>query len=179
LSDVDNARPGNPAHALVGAVALRQRAMTIVRAVRSRMRGRSVLLFALMPALSVVNAGVGLVLPALLGPADFGQYSIAVTLFQYGLIFDFGVSQLIDRRVPVMASVGSAELPGFVGKALWLRLYIAVAVMAFGALLLFGLDSGGALPFTLPAGLLSLGGRPAVHAWPGADGHLSRNFTAT
>ncbi len=130
--------------------------MNLIGAARARARSRSLLLFAAMPALSGLNAVVGLVLPALLGPADFGQYSIAVTLFQYGLIFDFGVSQLIDRRVPILASTNSPDLAGFVAETLWLRIYIAGAVMLCGAALLLALSVKGLLPFSAPAGLLSL-----------------------
>ncbi len=139
-----------------GVAQMPRRAAHFARSARSRASGRSVLLYAAVPALSGVNALVGLILPALLGPARFGQYSLAVTLFQYGLIFDLGISQLIDRRVPVLVSGEPGPLARFVNEALWTRLYIAVAVMAAGTLALLGLGSRGALPFAASAGILSL-----------------------
>ncbi len=135
---------------------LRRRAAMLARSASLPANSRSLLLYALMPALSGVNAVVGLVIPALLGPADFGQYSIAVTLFQYGLIFDFGISQLIDRRVPVLISTDRPAAARFIGEALWVRLYIASGGMIVAAALMYGLASRGRLPFSLLAGLLSL-----------------------
>ena len=125
---------------------------------RARLFGqRRVLLFAMMPALTVVNALVGLSLPALLGPARFGEYAIVVTLSQYGLIFDFGLSQLIDRRVPVLLSAGRlAEMDSFIGDALWLRLYIAAVAFVCGTAILLGAGAGNVLPFGIGAGVLSL-----------------------
>jgi O-antigen/teichoic acid export membrane protein len=116
-----------------------------------------VALYGLSPALSVVNALVGLLLPALLGPAAFGQYSLAVTLFQYGLIFDFGVSQLIDRRVPVLLSTGPrSALDRFVSDMLWLRLYVAAATLSGGAVILAALAWSDRLAFGWGSGFLSL-----------------------
>lgn len=120
-------------------------------------RLRNLSVFALFPALSAANALVGLLLPMLLGVADFGTYSLVVTLFQYGLIFDFGLAQLVDRRVPVFIAEGRrTELARFVSVVLWLRLYIAGAVLAAGCALLLGLAAWGGLPFDPVSGALSL-----------------------
>jgi O-antigen/teichoic acid export membrane protein len=123
-----------------------------------RRRAGRALLYGLTPALSGLNALVGLMLPALLGPVAFGQYALAVTLFQYGLIFDFGVAQLIDRRVPVLLAAGRRhDLAAFVNAMLWLRLYIAGMSMLAGGLALAGLATWDRLPFGLASGVLSLG----------------------
>jgi O-antigen/teichoic acid export membrane protein len=112
---------------------------------------------AAMPGLTLLNAMVGLLLPALLGPIAFGQYALMVTLFQYGLVFDFGLSQLVDRVVPPM--LGGADQPllaRFIGQILWLRLYIAAALLVGGALLLIALSLGGGLAFDLLPALLAM-----------------------
>ena len=120
---------------------------------------QAALLYLSMPALSAVNAVVGLLIPRLLGPVDFGQYSLVVTMFQYGLILDFGLSQLTDRRLPVMVSQGDQTgLDAFVNEVLWTRLYVAAAVGAGGSLLMLWLDGAGLLPFSAVPGILSLAG---------------------
>lgn len=92
------------------------------------------LFYATMPALTVLNAGVGLLLPMLLEPVAFGQYALVVTLFQYGLIFDLGLSQLTDRLVPRMLGIEHANtLAGFRQQVLWTRLYLAVLLLAGGS----------------------------------------------
>ena len=124
-----------------------------VPTVRRLRRSRPLLLVAAMPGLSMVNAAVGLVLPGLLGPASFGEYALATTMFQYGLIFDLGISQVIDRRIPVLSG---PEAEAFTNLALWGRLLIAAITAAVGILLLTALSVAGALPFGLDAGILSL-----------------------
>lgn len=115
------------------------------------------LVYAMLPALSLANAGVGLLLPLLLGPAGFGQYAIVVTLFQYALIFDLGISQLIDRRIPVLSAAGAeAEWRSFANDMLWLRLYIAVLAMAGGGTAILLLARSGLLPFPPAPALLAL-----------------------
>jgi O-antigen/teichoic acid export membrane protein len=115
--------------------------------------------YALLPALSGANALVGLALPLLLTPERFGEYAIAVTLFQYGLIFDFGVAQLVDRRLPVLlATADDTTRARLVGATLWLRLYIAGGVLLAAGVALPLLAAAGALPFGWAAGLLSLAG---------------------
>jgi hypothetical protein len=133
------------------------RAMCWLRQARASSSGRSLLLYAALPGLSAINAMVGLLLPALLGPTAFGEYSLAVTLFQYGLIFDLGLSQIIDRRVPVLAVNAPEALGGFVAAALGTRLYIAAATAVLLGGLLAALSARGLLPFHLIDGLLSLG----------------------
>ena len=127
----------------------------LARAPLHRLRTLSAV--ALVPALSVANAFVGLLLPLLLSPAEFGAYSLAVTLFQYGIIADFGLSQLVDRRVPAFVAEGRrTELARFISIVLWLRLYIAVALLAACGAALVVIHAWGALPFGLTSGVLSL-----------------------
>ena len=96
----------------------------------------NLLFYAAMPALSLLNAGVGLLLPMLLEPVAFGQYALVVTLFQYALVFDFGLSQLTDRHVPKMLTgpVQSAALLAFRQGVLWTRLYIAAFLLIGGGM---------------------------------------------
>lgn len=123
---------------------------------RSR-RVRTFLFYATMPGLAGINAVVGLLLPWLLGPEQFGQYAIVVTLYQYGLVFDFGLSQLTDRRVPVLIAKGdTAALDRFVAPVLWLRCYIAGSTLAVGCMVMGWLAGHGRLPFGFWSGVLSL-----------------------
>ena len=118
---------------------------------------RALLVFSMMPGLSLLNAMVGLALPLLLGPVAFGRYAIAVTLFQYCLILDFGVSQMIDRRLPALIALGSAsERARFVDEMLWLRLYVAAAALSAGIVVLVALAQAGRLPFSPLDGALSV-----------------------
>ena len=89
-----------------------------------------------MPGLTVVNAGVGLLIPMMLEPVAFGQYALIVLLFQYGLVFDLGLSQLTDRRVPQLLACGDgAVLAGFRQGVLWTRLYLAAGLLLAGAVI--------------------------------------------
>ena len=116
--------------------------------------------YAAMPALSALNAGVGLLLPLLLEPVEFGRYAVVVTLFQYGLIFDIGLSQLTDRRVPLLLASSQHEaLAHFRNHVLWTRLYLAGVLLAAGAAAFLAVREwamhGGA-DFPAGAGFLSL-----------------------
>lgn len=122
----------------------------------SRGARKSWLLYAAIPALSGLNAVVGLVLPMLLGPLAFGEYSLATTLFQYGLIFDLGLSQIIDRRVPILLQESAPALDRFVGNVMGVRLVVALVAMIGGTCLLAGLAGADRLPFRFIDGWLSL-----------------------
>lgn len=111
---------------------------------------------AFIPTITLLNAVVGILLPALMTPRVFGEYSLASTLFQYGLIFDCGTGQLADRWIPAALArheYGEAERLG--QNLLWLRFYIAFAVFSLAAVALSVLASNGSLPFSLPVGILS------------------------
>ncbi len=110
----------------------------------------------LMPVVTIGNALVGMALPKLMTPYAFGTYSLVVTLFQYGLIFDVGASQLIDRTIPAHLGRGEVQIAEQVGQELlWLRLFVAAATLAVIAPTLFGLALLGVLPFRPGLGLLS------------------------
>ncbi len=133
----------------------------LAKAVRASARRLGPLVFyAAMPALSAVNAGVGLLLPLLLEPVEFGRYAVVVTLFQYGLIFDLGLSQLTDRRAPLLLGSGQHEaLVRFRNHVLWTRLYLAAVLLAAGAaafLAVQGWAVQGGRDFPAGAGFLSL-----------------------
>jgi O-antigen/teichoic acid export membrane protein len=122
---------------------------------RGWQRLSGLLFYAAMPALSAVNAGVGLLLPLLLEPVAFGRYAVVVTLFQYGLIFDVGLSQLTDRRVPALLAQGQGEvLASFRQHVLWTRIYLAAILLAAGAAAFLALRGSTELP--AGAGFLSL-----------------------
>lgn len=110
----------------------------------------------LIPAVLLLNALVGMLLPMLMVPRVFGEYSLVVTLFQYGLIFDLGASQLADRRIPPLLATGHAdEADTIAQRLLWMRLYVGIATCGVVAVVLVALDAAGRLPFGLAAGLLS------------------------
>lgn len=111
---------------------------------------------AFIPSVTILNAAVGMLLPMLMSPLLFGEYALVVTFFQYGLIFDMGLGQLVDRWIP--AALGReefAEAERLGQRFLWLRLYIGVAVFAASAATMVGLAYLSELPFDLEAGLLS------------------------
>ncbi|MFC0406619.1 lipopolysaccharide biosynthesis protein [Roseomonas elaeocarpi] len=110
----------------------------------------------LIPTVTALNALVGLLLPMLMTPGQFGEYSLVVTLFQYGLIFDLGASQLADRRIPAQLGGNRPEEAERLGqRLLWLRLYIAAATAVVLVLVLTTLAVARGLPFRLEAALLA------------------------
>ncbi len=110
----------------------------------------------LIPAVTLLNAIVGILLPQMMEPRTFGEYSLVVTLFNYGLIFDLGMSQLVDRRIPAYLGAGQPELAMRAGDRIaWLRLGIGVFTFLLTGLILVTLAGGHALPFSLAAGLLA------------------------
>jgi O-antigen/teichoic acid export membrane protein len=110
----------------------------------------------LIPTVTLLNAVVGMGLPQMMRPRAFGEYSLVVTLFNYGLIWDFGVSQIIDRWIPAHLGTGEVAQARSVGETLlWLRLGIGVGTFAFAGLVLTILARAGLLPFGLAAGLLA------------------------
>ena len=110
----------------------------------------------LIPAVTLLNAAVGMLLPQMMLPQAFGEYSLVVTLFNYGLIFDLGVSQIMDRAIPAHLAAGEpAEAQRAGDTLLWLRFGIGVGAFALAAAVLVAFWSEGALPFGLAAGLLA------------------------
>lgn len=121
-----------------------------------RTLSRPAIFGSLIPAVTLLNAVVGMLLPQMMEPRAFGTYSLVVTLFSYGLIFDFGVSQLIDRWVPAQLAANETARARETGEMLlWLRLAIAVSVFFVTAVVLLVLDQRGELPFGVGAGLLA------------------------
>lgn len=117
---------------------------------------RPVVFGSLIPVVILLNALVGMLLPTLMAPRAFGEYSLVVTLFQYGLIFDLGASQLADRWIPPLLATGQPDEAEAVGqRLLWVRLYVGIGTYAAVALVMAGLATVGRLPFGLAAGLLS------------------------
>ncbi|HLN22992.1 MAG TPA: hypothetical protein VK558_03305 [Patescibacteria group bacterium] len=110
----------------------------------------------LIPAVMALNAVAGLILPMLMSPEVFGEYALVVTLFQYGLIFDLGASQLADRFVPQLLGQSRADDAEALGqRLLWFRLWVAVSSLAVSVGLLSLLALGGRLPFGFAVGVLS------------------------
>jgi len=117
---------------------------------------RPVVFGSLIPVVILLNALVGMLLPTLMAPREFGEYSLVVTLFQYGLIFDLGASQLADRWIPPLLATRQLEEADAVGqRLLWLRLYVGIGSYAAAAAIMTTLAAFGRLPFGLMAGLLS------------------------
>jgi O-antigen/teichoic acid export membrane protein len=110
----------------------------------------------LIPIVTVLNAVVGMWLPKFMEPRLFGEYSLIVTLFSYGLIFDLGVSQVIDRRIPAYLGSAQGDMARKIGdRLLWVRLGVGVIALASVALVLTTLAIEERLPFSLIAGLLA------------------------
>ncbi len=110
----------------------------------------------LMPVVTILNALVGMALPKLMLPSEFGTYALVVTLFQYGLIFDLGASQLADRMIPACLGRGQPEDADRIGQQLlWLRLAVAALTLAVLVPGLFAAASFGALPFQPGIGALA------------------------
>jgi O-antigen/teichoic acid export membrane protein len=122
----------------------------------ARLLSRPSVYGSLVPLVTLLNAGVGLLLPMLMTPGQFGRYSLAVTLFQYGLIFDLGASQLIDRLVPAhLGANRPADAEATAQRLLWLRLYIAIVAYAVTTAILVAMAARHDLPFSLGEGLVS------------------------
>lgn len=117
---------------------------------------RPVMFGSLIPVVILLNALVGMLLPTLMAPREFGEYSLVVTLFQYGLIFDLGASQLADRWIPPLLATKQLTEADAVGqRLLWLRLYVGIVSYTVVAAIMTALAAFGKLPFGLAAGLLS------------------------
>lgn len=110
----------------------------------------------LLPAISILNAFVGMLLPMFMAPLVFGQYALVSTLFQYGLILDCGMGPLVDRWIPPALARGKLQEADRLGQQLlWARLYVGFAVFAAVAAGLILLAALHRLPFQLEAGLMS------------------------
>jgi O-antigen/teichoic acid export membrane protein len=111
---------------------------------------------AFIPTVTLLNALVGILLPALMTPSVFGEYSLASTIFQYGLIFDCGTGQLSDRWIPAaIAREEYREAERLGQNLLWVRFYIGFIVFSLVAATLSALAFEHALPFSLTVGMLS------------------------
>jgi len=109
-----------------------------------------------LPAISLLNALVGMLLPMLMTPHVFGEYALAVTLFQYGLIFDCGAGQLADRWIPPAFARGQFDEVERLGqRLLWVRLYIGTVLFVTAIVGLTALEALDQLPFGFWAGVLS------------------------
>jgi O-antigen/teichoic acid export membrane protein len=126
------------------------------RAAAKTLLARPAVFGSLIPIVTVLNAVVGMLLPQMMEPRTFGEYSLVVTLFNYGLIFDLGVSQIIDRRIPAYLGAGQAGRALSIGdRLLWVRLSIGVITFAVTSLALTTLATENRLPFSLSAGLFA------------------------
>jgi O-antigen/teichoic acid export membrane protein len=122
----------------------------------SRLLARPMVFGSLIPIATILNALVGMLLPKLMAPRLFGEYSLVVTLFNHGLIFDFGVSQIIDREIPAKLGLGRNELARQIAdRLLWVRLIIATATFVLVFAVLAMLARADRLPFGLTAGALA------------------------
>lgn len=126
------------------------------RSVAKSLLSRPAVFGSLIPVVTLLNAVVGLLLPQMMEPRLFGEYSLVVTLFNYGLIFDLGISQVIDRRIPAHLGAERGDLAqSFGDKVLWLRLEIGIATLLLTGAVLIAFARANMLPFSLAAGLLA------------------------
>lgn len=86
------------------------------------------------PALTLLGAGTAALAPAILSPADFGQYILVSGLFQYAAHLDFGLSSLTDRSLALPMPDRS---PWSIADLLWSRgIVFVVGMIAASALLI-------------------------------------------
>jgi hypothetical protein len=117
---------------------------------------RSAVYGSLIPGISGLNAIAGLTVPMLTTPTVFAQYALVVTFFQYGLIFDLGSSQLIDRVVPALLGRNENVAAEALGQQLlWFRMWVAIGSFIMVAAAMAGFAAADRLPFDLWAGILS------------------------
>ncbi len=122
----------------------------------SALLSRPAVFGSLIPIVTVLNAAVGMLLPQMMQPTVFGEYALVVSLFNYALIFDIGVSQLTDRWIPAAIAAGNEQRARDVGDMLlWMRLGIGVAAFVLAGSVLAVMAAWRLLPFSLGAGLLA------------------------
>jgi O-antigen/teichoic acid export membrane protein len=89
--------------------------------------------FFVTPLLNIFAAAVSLVVPGLLGPAEFGRYVVVELLSRYFVLADLGLGPLLDRRVPPMIAAGDiVAADQYIQHVLWTRLAVggAFAIVA-------------------------------------------------
>jgi O-antigen/teichoic acid export membrane protein len=123
--------------------------------------------------LSAFGVVGGLLIPALLGPAEFGRYTIAELIARYLLISDFGLLLLLDRRVPRLLAMGnSVAADNTIQHVLWARALLGAAVGAALLIAMFCLSFTGNLElglgptlFAVASGTLALLAIGPISAW--------------
>lgn len=124
-------------------------------------------------ALSVLTIVASLLIPAILGPTEFGRYTIAELIARYLIITDFGLLFLLDRRVPQLLASGDRVAADInIQRVLWARIMLGgtagaaalVAVTSFALSRDLGISLAPAL-FSVAAGTLGLVATGPVNAW--------------
>src|SRR5262249_39177724 len=78
------------------------------------------------PVLNALAIAVGLVIPGLLGPAEFGRYVVVELFSRYFVIADVGLGQLLDRRIPPLVVRGDNTAVELITQhVLWARVLVA------------------------------------------------------
>jgi O-antigen/teichoic acid export membrane protein len=78
------------------------------------------------PVLNAFAIAVGLVIPGLLGPADFGRYVVVELFSRYLVIADLGLGQILDRRIPPLVVRGDNTAVELITQhVLWARVLVA------------------------------------------------------
>ena len=135
------------------------------------------------PLLNGLAILVGLVIPALLGPTEFGRYVVAELFGRYLVLADLGLVQLLDRRIPPLVALGKEDQAlRAAQEILWARIIVGGAfgatIVALFALFAFTGSFNVALPAALCSaayGLLSLIAVGPVGVWRAASHY--RSFT--
>jgi O-antigen/teichoic acid export membrane protein len=87
------------------------------------------------PLLTVMGAATTIAAPVLLTPADFIEFALLFSLFQYISDFDLGLSRLMDRRFPAQDPASRlAEYGLFSVARFWVAAAISIVVLAAGAI---------------------------------------------
>lgn len=93
------------------------------------------------PLLSLASAATGMLVPILLSPVEFGAYALVVGIFQVCVVADFGLGQLMDRRMAGCESGGDAAWQR-AATLLWLRLGLGVGVAGVCVAVAWAADPG-------------------------------------
>jgi O-antigen/teichoic acid export membrane protein len=129
------------------------------------------------PLLNAFAVGASLIIPGLLGPAEFGRYVVAELFARYVVIADLGLAQVLDRRVPPLVARGDMiAAEETVQHVLWTRTIVGGACGAAIMVAACSLATAGKLSVALPAvvcaaayGMFSLAAAGPVAAWRAAS----------
>lgn len=105
------------------------------------------------PALSLAGAAATVAAPLLLGPSDFGEYILLLSIFQYACALDLGLSQLADKALAARGGPPAVSVADLVCS----RALIAASAFLLASALCFALERP-AGPLSTPDVLIAVAG---------------------